>query len=127
METSNRIVELLSDHRVLVQAEPDEDNAGRRQLTASSFLGPKERERRRLEAIAQGQEVQSEAQRKKSFDYFDAMEREHRKQKERKAKEAQQKRQADRKEARMNERKEARQQLRNPVASSSGVASNALI
>ena len=90
METSNRIVELLSDHRVLVQAELDEVNAGRRQLTVNSFLGPKERERRRLEAIAKGQEVQSEAQRKKSFEYFDAMERE------RKAKEAQQKRQAPR-------------------------------
>lgn len=123
METSNRIVELLSDHRVLVQAELDEVNAGRRQLTVNSFLGPKERERRRLEAIAKGQEVQSESQRLKSFEYFDAMERERRKQKERKAKDARQKRQADRKEARMRDRKEARQQLRNRIASSSDVAS----
>ena len=92
METSNRIVELLSDHRVLVQAELDEVNAGRRHLTVNSFLGPKEREKRRLEAIAQGQEVQSEAQRKKSFDYFDAMEREHKQQKEEKAKQARRKR-----------------------------------
>lgn len=127
LPTSNRIVELLSEHRVLIQTELDEVNAGRRKLTDKSFLGPKERERRRLEAIQQGQEVESEEQRKKHFEYFDAMEREHRKQKERRVKEAQQKRQAERKEQRIKDRREARQNLRNPTASSENSGRDALI
>lgn len=121
LETSQRIVELLSDHRILVQAELDDVNAGRRKLTEKSFLGPKERQRRRLEAIKNGEEVESEEQRQKHFDYFDAMEREHRLMKERRAKEAREKRQTERKEQRMKERKEARQSLRNPTASGAGV------
>jgi hypothetical protein len=118
LETSQRIVELLTDHMALVQVERDEVNSGQRKLTENSFLGPKERERRRLEAVQRGEKVESEEQRKKHFEYFDAMEREHRLMKERRVKEAQEKRQAERKEQRMKERKEARQSLRNPKASS---------
>ncbi|KAL7546017.1 hypothetical protein ACHAWF_009364 [Thalassiosira exigua] len=46
-ETADRIVELLVEHRALVQTELNEVNAGTRKLTDRDFLGPKERERRR--------------------------------------------------------------------------------
>ena len=48
--TANRVVELLSEHRVLIQAELDEVQSGvtgARQLADKDFLGRKERERRR--------------------------------------------------------------------------------
>jgi hypothetical protein len=115
-------VELLTGHRVLVQAELDEVLAGTRKLTDKSFLGPKERERRRLAAIAAGKEVESQDERNKHFEYFHAMEREHRKLKERRVAEARKKRQAERKE----ERKAERKQLRNQPAPISGGGRNAL-
>ena len=54
--TANRVVELLSGHRVLIQAELDEVNSGVRKLTDKDFLGPKERERRRLLSTHAAQE-----------------------------------------------------------------------
>lgn len=41
--TANKLVSLLSEHRVLVQQELDEVSTGRRILTERDFLGPKER------------------------------------------------------------------------------------
>ncbi len=46
-ETANRLVELISEHRLLIQAELIEVNAGLRKLSENDFLGPKEREERR--------------------------------------------------------------------------------
>jgi len=45
--TANRVVELLSEHLILVQIELDELNSGRRKLLEKDILGPKERQRRR--------------------------------------------------------------------------------
>ncbi|KAL7544139.1 hypothetical protein ACHAWF_007522 [Thalassiosira exigua] len=47
-ETADRVVELLVEHRGLIQVELNEVNAGLRKLSDKDFLGPKERERRRL-------------------------------------------------------------------------------
>eukprot|EP00804_Cyclotella_cryptica_P016371 CCRYP_009922-RD/>CCRYP_009922-RD protein AED:0.13 eAED:0.13 QI:493/1/1/1/0.87/0.77/9/197/472 len=98
LATASRIVELLSEHTLLIQSELDDVKAGRRQLTEKDILGPKERERRRLAAIAEGKKVESEDRRKANLKYFDAMEKEHRASKERRVKEAQRERQAQRKE-----------------------------
>jgi hypothetical protein len=46
--TANRVVSLLTEHRSLIQTELEEVNSGRRVLTDKDFLGPKEREARRL-------------------------------------------------------------------------------
>ena len=46
--TANKLVSLITEHRALVQEELDDVLAGRRVLTEKDFLGPKERERRRL-------------------------------------------------------------------------------
>jgi hypothetical protein len=48
-ETANRIVSLITEHRALIQIELDEVNSGARTLTERDFLGPKEREARRLQ------------------------------------------------------------------------------
>lgn len=114
LATSNRIVELLSEHLLLIQDELDDVNAGRRQLTEKDILGPKERERRRLAAISKGEKVDSEQQRKAHLKYFDAMEKEHRAMKERRVKQAQIERQAQRK----DERRAQRKRLRNEPVSS---------
>ena len=53
-ETANRIVSLLTEHRALIQIELAEVNSGARTLTERDFLGPKERERRRLETAGSG-------------------------------------------------------------------------
>ena len=45
--TANRLVELITDHRSLIQIELDEVNSGHRKLTERDILGPKERQRRR--------------------------------------------------------------------------------
>ena len=45
--TANRLVELLSEHRTLIQVELDEVVAGVRKLTDHDFLGPRERQRRK--------------------------------------------------------------------------------
>ena len=49
--TANRVVELVSEHRALVQTELDEVNSGVRKLKDTDFLGPRERARR---AVTQG-------------------------------------------------------------------------
>ena len=46
--SANRVVSLLTEHRSLIQTELEEVNSGRRVLTERDFLGPKEREARRL-------------------------------------------------------------------------------
>ena len=48
LDTATRLVELLTWHRGLIQTELDEVNSGGRRLFANDFLGPKEREKRRL-------------------------------------------------------------------------------
>ena len=53
LETANRIVELLVEHRALIQVELNEVSSGVRKLTDRDFLGPKERERRRLMKLEQ--------------------------------------------------------------------------
>eukprot|EP00574_Skeletonema_japonicum_P009973 CAMPEP_0201719490 /NCGR_PEP_ID=MMETSP0593-20130828/4665_1 /ASSEMBLY_ACC=CAM_ASM_000672 /TAXON_ID=267983 /ORGANISM="Skeletonema japonicum, Strain CCMP2506" /LENGTH=504 /DNA_ID=CAMNT_0048209933 /DNA_START=111 /DNA_END=1625 /DNA_ORIENTATION=+ len=45
--TANKLVSLLSEHRVLIQEELDDVLAGRRVLAEKDFLGPEERERLR--------------------------------------------------------------------------------
>merc|ERR1712232_832985 len=49
--TAKRLVDLLKEHRELIQTELDEVNAGLRDLKASDFLGPKERVRQRLKKL----------------------------------------------------------------------------
>mmetsp|Transcript_15720 Transcript_15720/g.36204 ORF Transcript_15720/g.36204 Transcript_15720/m.36204 type:complete len:507 (-) Transcript_15720:25-1545(-) len=49
--TANRVVELVSEHKSLVQTELDEVNSGVRKLKDTDFLGPRERARR---AVTQG-------------------------------------------------------------------------
>ncbi|KAL7488015.1 hypothetical protein ACHAW6_013617 [Cyclotella cf. meneghiniana] len=118
LATSNRIVELLSEHILLLQTELDDVNTGRRKLTNKDILGPKERERRRLAAASEGKTVESNAQLEANLKYFDEMEKEHRALKERRMKQAQSKRQSQRKEERAAERK----RLRNHPASNSKLA-----
>mmetsp|Transcript_4278 Transcript_4278/g.8230 ORF Transcript_4278/g.8230 Transcript_4278/m.8230 type:complete len:255 (+) Transcript_4278:42-806(+) len=45
-ETANRIVELIVEHRSLIQTELKEVNSGVRELSERDFLGPTERRRR---------------------------------------------------------------------------------
>ena len=45
--TANRVVELLVEHRGLIQVELNQVNSGVRQLKERDFLGSKEREQRR--------------------------------------------------------------------------------
>ena len=84
--TSNRLVELLSEHRVLVQEELDEVQSGRRRLTARDMLGPKERQRRQLMAQEEAKKSDNEPNEKNMSDeiwkkekdyseYFQAVER----------------------------------------------------
>ena len=75
--TANRLVELLTEHRGLIQTELDEVNAGIRKLSSNDILGPNERERRRT-LVIQG-EVEGEVygtKKNNNFEWFKAMERE---------------------------------------------------
>lgn len=63
LATSNRIVELLSEHRDLIQAEL----TGSRALSTEDFLGPEERAKRR--------KAQSLSAQEPSLEYFDEMAR----------------------------------------------------
>jgi hypothetical protein len=75
-DTANRIVELLVEHRALLQIELDEANSGVRQLTDKDFLGPKERERRRLLKLEETSENESDAvqEQKDHSGYFNTLE-----------------------------------------------------
>ncbi|GFH45776.1 hypothetical protein CTEN210_02250 [Chaetoceros tenuissimus] len=50
-ETANRVVELLTWHRGLIQTELDEVNSGTRVLTDNDILGPKERIKRKVKKL----------------------------------------------------------------------------
>ena len=51
-ETANRVVELLTEHRLLIEEELVEVNSGVRTLTDKDFLGPKERAlRKKIQAV----------------------------------------------------------------------------
>ena len=71
--TANRLVELLMEHRALIQLELNDVIAGTRQLADRDFLGPRERQlRRQLQAAEEGREeaVLSVEEKKKHFEYF---------------------------------------------------------
>ncbi len=72
--TANRIVELLVEHRGLVQTELDDVNSGGRMLTDKDFLGPKERDARR-KLNQQDANQQSVHEKRDYSDYFLAAER----------------------------------------------------
>ena len=69
-ETANRIVDLLVEHRALIQVELNEIMTGVRKLTARDFLGPKER-RRRLQV-----KNETVTEQKDYFEYFNKLDRE---------------------------------------------------
>lgn len=102
--TANRIVELITEHRGLIQTELDEVNSGRRQLSVNDMLGPKERQRRRTLA----RKTSVKAPSTPNLRYFDAMEKERMALKRRKVNQAQMQRKAQRKEERMAQRKSLR-------------------
>lgn len=116
LETANRIVDLLTEHRGLVQTELDDLNSGRRKLTAKDFLGPKERKKRRLTDLASAtnnNQVSSDIPRKPNIEYFDAMAKERMSLKRRRAQRAQKQRQAERKDKRVAGRESLRREERN--------------
>jgi hypothetical protein len=90
-DTASRLVELLTRHQGLVQTELDELNSGRRKLTANDFLGPKERQRRRLANLEStgGDAASKNTQRKPNLKYFDARAKERMAKKRRDARKAQ--------------------------------------
>lgn len=67
LDTSNRIVELLSEHRDLIQTKLDELDVSARALSSEDFLGPKEREIRR--------KANPRTDREPNLKYFDVMAR----------------------------------------------------
>lgn len=70
-ETANRLVELLTDHRQLVQTERNQvAQGGGRSLREQDFLGPKERARRRL----LNDPEKADGERKDYSKYFKAIE-----------------------------------------------------
>ena len=91
LATAHRLVELLSWHRDLIQAEEDELNSGRRKLTSKDFLGPKEREKMRLarHAVSSEGDSSNKAQKKSHLKYFDERAKERMAQKRRKARKSQ--------------------------------------
>mmetsp|Transcript_15458 Transcript_15458/g.32748 ORF Transcript_15458/g.32748 Transcript_15458/m.32748 type:complete len:133 (+) Transcript_15458:492-890(+) len=88
--TANRVVELLVEHRVLIQIELNEVNSGLRKLTDRDFLGPKERRRRlKLKEKKDNSKTGATAatpqkKHKDSSKYFNKLEREANAQKKRK-------------------------------------------
>eukprot|EP00584_Thalassiosira_punctigera_P017367 CAMPEP_0172548244 /NCGR_PEP_ID=MMETSP1067-20121228/17578_1 /TAXON_ID=265564 ORGANISM="Thalassiosira punctigera, Strain Tpunct2005C2" /NCGR_SAMPLE_ID=MMETSP1067 /ASSEMBLY_ACC=CAM_ASM_000444 /LENGTH=588 /DNA_ID=CAMNT_0013335439 /DNA_START=104 /DNA_END=1870 /DNA_ORIENTATION=+ len=71
-ETANRLVEILVEHRGLVEAELEEINTGARKLTRKDFLGPQERAKRRK--LKPQDKAISESKRKARFKYLTALE-----------------------------------------------------
>jgi len=79
-ETANRLVELISEHRLLIQAELIEVNAGVRKLSENDFLGPKEREERRrlslkMKAKQSGSMNTGDGTKEDYSEYFHAVEK----------------------------------------------------
>ena len=77
--TANRLVTLLMESRQLVETERLEVASGARRLTDRDFLGPKEREQRRiLKAVEEGRNpndgVATVEEKKKHFEYFMVLE-----------------------------------------------------
>eukprot|EP00956_Cyclotella_meneghiniana_P001989 scaffold2242_cov57-Cyclotella_meneghiniana.AAC.3 len=91
LATADRLVELLTWHRDLIQEEEDDLNSGRRKLTSKDFLGPREREKMRLarHAVSSDGDSSNKAKEKSHLKYFDARARERMAQKRRKARKAQ--------------------------------------
>lgn len=82
-DTAPRLVELLSEHRFIIQAEYEDfiGNGGNRALRDEDFLGPSERERRRrLRAEEAGLDPDASApspeDRRASYEYFSKLEAE---------------------------------------------------
>jgi hypothetical protein len=76
LSTSNRLVDLLTEHRELIQSELNELDAGSPQLSVQDFLGPMEREKRRLEYVLNSEDP-TIIPKSPKLSYYDAMEREH--------------------------------------------------
>lgn len=74
--TAIRLVEILTEHRVLLQVELAEVNSGARRLTVEDFLGPQERVRRQESTHPEKTDVESDAapEKKKHTRYFIALE-----------------------------------------------------
>ena len=91
LATADRLVELLTWHRDLIQEEEDDLSSGRRKLTSKDFLGPREREKMRLarHAVSSDGDSSNKAKEKSHLKYFDARARERMAQKRRKARKAQ--------------------------------------
>ena len=98
LSTANRLVELLTWHRDVIQVEEDELYSGRRVLTTKDFLGPKEREKIRL---ARRGSSKDDVLKKPNMRYFDERASERMIEKRRNARKAQ----------RMNARREGREQV----------------
>lgn len=75
--TANRVVSLLTEHKALIQTELNEVNSGRRVLTEKDFLGPKEREARRIQKLkdAKASETTEEDLKQDFTKYFLAIEK----------------------------------------------------
>ncbi|KAL7527898.1 hypothetical protein ACHAXR_005050 [Thalassiosira sp. AJA248-18] len=74
--TAIRVVDLLVEHRALIQTELNELTAGVRKLTDKDFLGPKERQRRRDLKIQENAAKDAAVQEKKHdySEYFRSLE-----------------------------------------------------
>ncbi len=72
--TADRVVELIVEHRALIQIELNEVNSGVRKLTDRDFLGPKER-RRRLKLKRETERDGVLRRQVESNKYFDKLER----------------------------------------------------
>jgi len=71
--TANRIVELLTEHRGLIEVELSEVNSGARRLTSRDFLGPKlraERRRYKVEENVETGKLETVRENPKYADYF---------------------------------------------------------
>jgi len=71
-QTANRLVEILVEHRDLVETELEEINTGARKLTKRDFLGPRERAKRRK--LKPQEKTVSESERKDHLRYFTVIE-----------------------------------------------------
>lgn len=89
LDTANRLVELLTWHRDIIQVEEDELYSGRRALTTKDFLGPKEREKIRLAGSHAENNSSRTVPKNTRMRYFDDRARERMAEKRRNARKAQ--------------------------------------